>query len=115
MVGVPEPLGEYAPRRFGLWPPGNSINWTLLMNCATCAILPGTDLSNCVATASGNIALESMLNFESVLHGPMLDLKKSRSSITIEWLCNETRSLRWYAFLLIVPLLTQVRCCWRNF
>ncbi len=85
MVGVPGLPGEYALRRFGLWLPGNSINWTPPMNGAICAILPGTGLSNCVATASGNIAFGSTTNFESALYGPMLDLKMSRSSITIEW------------------------------
>lgn len=84
MVGALGPPGEYAPRRFGLWQLGNLINWTPPMNCAICAILLGTDLSDCAATASGNIAFGSTTNIGSVLHGPMLVLKMSRSSITIE-------------------------------
>jgi len=85
MVEVPGPPEEYAPRRFGLWPPGNLINWTPPMSCAICAILPGTGLSICVATASGSIVFGSTINFESALRGPMLDLKVSRSSTIIEW------------------------------
>ena len=85
MAEVPGPLGEYVLRRFGPWLPGNSISWTLPMNCAICAILPGTGLSNCAGTASDSIVFGSMTNFESALHGPMLDLKVSRLSIIIEW------------------------------
>ena len=55
------------------------------MICAICAILLGIGLSNCAETAADSIVFGSMTNFESALHGPMLDLKVSRLSTIIEW------------------------------